>query len=185
MLKLKSSVIIVVIIATLVLPTIPVSASEDKPEQTQTYVKGERERESGFYRDDGYPKDTENRPAINPNFAPDESCDLKWELKCIPGSQQSCRDLEGYNNGEMNVCTPIGCPEGYHDNFEWEDNVCYSNDEGCQNDDYILVEREDEDRNDTCGPLYYYCDEEEVRNEDFCIEYCEENPDTFACKPRS
>jgi hypothetical protein len=117
-----------------------VSASEEKPEQTQIYVG---DRESGFYRDDGYPIDTELRSAINPEFAPDESCDLKWELKCIPGSQQSCFDeLEGFNNGEMNVCTPIGCPNGYHDNFEWEDNVCYSNDQGCYNDGYVMVEDE-------------------------------------------
>jgi hypothetical protein len=40
--------------------------------------------------------------------------DLKWELKCIPGSEQKCSDLRGYDNGEMNVCTPIGCPDGYH-----------------------------------------------------------------------
>lgn len=179
MYMLKSSVIIGIAIVMVLLGSTSsqiVSASQEEPEQTQ--VRIEEERESGFYRDDGFPKATEDRPAINPDFAPDENCDLKWELKCIPGSQQNCfDDLEGYNNGEMNVCTLIGCPEGYHDNFEWEDNVCYSNDEGCQSDDYILVEREDEDRNDTCGPLYYYCDEEEVRNEDFCIEYREKNPE--------
>lgn len=134
------AIIIGVIIATLVLPTISVSASqeEDKPEQTQRYVDGERERESGFYREDGFPKDTEDRPAINPDFAPDRSCDLKWELKCIPGSQQSCLDLEGYNNSELNVCTPIGCLEGYHVVIEDEDNVCQSNEIDCPYD-MVLV----------------------------------------------
>ena len=139
--KVVVAVIIGVIIATLVLPTISVSASqeEDKPEETQTYIEGEEE--SGFYRDDGYPRDTKNRPAINPDFAPDRSCDLKCELKCIPGSQQECRDLEGFNNGEMNVCTPIGCPEGYHDIFEDEDNICHSNEIECPNN-MVLVKDE-------------------------------------------
>ena len=124
------------------------SDEEEKPEQTQTYVGDEEERESGFYREDGYPRDTKNRPAINPDFAPDRSCDLKWELKCIPGSEQTCLDIDGYNNGEMNVCTPIGCPDGYHDNFEWENNICYSNEIDCQ-DGWILVKGA---YGDTCEP---------------------------------
>ncbi len=101
----------------------------------------EEERESGFYREDGFPKDTEDRPAINPDFAPDESCDFKWELKCIPGSEQSCFELEGYNNFEGNVCTPIGCPEGYHDIFDDEDNICHSNEKDCPNN-MVLAEKE-------------------------------------------
>ena len=40
-----------------------------KSEQTQIYVNDE-ENEL-FYREDGYPMDTKNRPAINPDFAPD------------------------------------------------------------------------------------------------------------------
>ena len=32
----------------------------------------------------------------------------------------------------MNVCGPIGCPEGYHNMFDWEDNVCYSNEMSVQ-----------------------------------------------------
>jgi hypothetical protein len=123
-----------------------VSASEEKPEQTQIYVG---DAESGFYREDGYPIDTELRPAINPDFAPDRSCDLKWELKCIPGSEQKCIDLRGYDNGEMNVCTPIGCPDGYHNIFEWEDNVCYSNEIDCP-DDWFLVK---DAYGETCEPV--------------------------------
>jgi hypothetical protein len=132
---LKGMIIGAIIVMMLVSTTTYVSASQEKPEQTQIYVNDEEERESGFYREDGYPKDTENRPAINPDFAPDRSCDLKWELKCIPGTEQGCfGNLRGYNNGEMNVCTPIGCPEGYHDIFDDEDNICHSNEIDCPND---------------------------------------------------
>ena len=86
--------------------------------------------------------------------------------------------MEGYNNFEDNVCTPIGCPEGYHDIFDDEDNICHSNEKDCPNT-MILVEDE---YGTTCSSLYHICNDEEVRNEDFCIEYCEENPDTFVCK---
>jgi len=145
--ELKGVLIGAIIVMMLVSSTTTyVSASQEKPEQTQIYV--EEEIESGFYRDDGFPKDTKDRPAINPDFAPDRSCDLKWELKCIPGTEQKCSDLRGYNNGEMNVCTPIGCPDGYHNNFEWEDNVCYSNEIDCQ-DDWVLVKGA---YGDTCEP---------------------------------
>jgi hypothetical protein len=132
--------VLIALVAVVGIPTtMNVSASQEEPNETQIYVKEERELESGFYRDDGYPRDTENRPAINPDFAPDRSCDLKWELKCVPGSQQKCSDLEGFDNGEMNVCTPISCPDGYHNLFEWEDNVCYSNEIDCPNN-LVLVE---------------------------------------------
>jgi hypothetical protein len=111
--KLKSVMITgVIIVMMLVSTTTYVSASQEKPEQTQVLIEEEIDL---LYRDDGFPKATKDRPAINPDFAPDESCDLKWELKCIPGREQSCFELEGYNNFEGNVCTPIGCPEGDHD----------------------------------------------------------------------
>ena len=29
----------------------------------------------------------QNRPAINPDFDPDEDCNIEYYLKCIPGSQ--------------------------------------------------------------------------------------------------
>ena len=137
--ELKGAIIVgAIIVMMLVSTTTYASATQEKPEQTQIYVNDEEERESGFYREDGYPRDTKNRPSINPDFAPDRSCDLKWELKCIPGSEQKCIDLRGYDNGEMNVCTPIGCPEGYHDVIEDEDNICHSNDEECPYD-MVLV----------------------------------------------
>ena len=100
----------------------------------------DKERESGFYRENGSViSNTKERPAINPDFAPDRSCDLKWELKCIPGREQSCFDLgKEWGNGEMNVCTPAGCPEGYHNIAEWEDQVCYSNEIDCP-DDLVLA----------------------------------------------
>jgi hypothetical protein len=63
--------------------------------------------------------------------------------------------------------------------------MCSYNDKGCQDDGFILAEREDEGKNDTCAPPYYVCDEKEVRNEDFCIEYCEKHPDMSACKPEA
>jgi hypothetical protein len=156
-------------------PAVAIGSSDNKPEETQTYVGGD----SAFYREDGHPRDTKNRTAINPDFAPDRSCDLKWELKCIPGSEQQCNDLRGYDNGEMNVCTPIGCPEGYHNNFEWEDNVCYSNEEVDCQDDYILLKGP---YGDTCEPPSA-CEQPENRDQDPCIEYCDENSDNSACDP--
>ena len=130
----------------LLIPSSTMYVYAGQPEETQVRIEGGSEL---FYREDGYPRDTKNRPAINPDFAPDESCDLKWELKCIPGSQQSCFDeLEGFNNGEMNVCTPIGCPEGYHDIYEDEDNICHSNEIDCPND-WPLVSK---DYGDQCNP---------------------------------
>jgi hypothetical protein len=173
---LAITVIPLLFVATTV-SNVHISASEEKPEQTQIYVG---DGVNGFYRDDGYPIDTELRPAINPDFAPDESCDLKWELKCIPGSEQQCNEIEGYNNGEMNVCTPKGCPNGYHDNFEWEDNICYSNEQGCANEGFILIAKE---RGMTCEPPYL-CEEPDKRGQDSCIEYCDENPDENACDPQ-
>lgn len=130
----------VIIVMMLVSTTTYVSASQEKPEQTQTYVEEEKERESGFYREDGFPKDTKDRPAINPDFDPDEDCNISYELKCIPGREQSCFELDGYNNFEVNVCTPKGCPEGYYIMEEDEDGVCYSNSEGCPDyADFVLV----------------------------------------------
>jgi hypothetical protein len=55
------------------------------------------------------------------------------------------------------------------------------NEEGYRDDGFVLVERDDEDKNDICGSPYTICDEKEVRNEVFCIKQCEENPDRNAC----
>lgn len=139
---------------------------------------------TGFIGDD-FTGVKSDRPAINADFAPDESC---WfdvmQLKCIPGSQQDCP--EGFEINEDRICHPTGpCPDGYHSAWEDESGQCYPNDEGCQDDGFYLAELEDEDRSDQCGPLYTICDEEEVRNGDFCIEYCEKHPEELACKPNA
>ena len=136
---------------------------------------------------------TPNRPVINPDFDPDESCIIDiFQDKCDPGTEGECPEGFGQNgDGLCSHRTLVDgewrwlCPEGYHDAWEDESGQCYPNDEGCRDDGFVLVEREDEDRNDQCAPLYIICDEEEVRNEDFCIEYCEENPDEFVCKPEA
>ena len=83
--------------------------------------------------------------------------------------------MEGFNNGENNVCTPIACQEGYHSEYEDETGLCYPNDEGCYDDDtMVLIEREGEDDakfGDTCVYLVDICDDPEHRGEDYCIEY--------------
>ena len=125
----------------------------------------------------------DNRPAINPDFAPDEDCNIAYEVKCIPGSQRSCLDLEGYHNGEDNVCSPIKCQEGYHTEYDLETGLCLPNEVECP-DTMVFVESGDDEYpyGDRCTPLYTICDEAEHREEDYCIEYCEENPDRLACK---
>ena len=77
----------------------------------------------------------------------------------------------------MNVCTPSGCPDGYHDNFEWEDQKCYSNEEVDCQEDYLLLTDE---LGDTCDPPYL-CNVPEHRDQVPCIEYCDENPDKSTC----
>jgi hypothetical protein len=63
----------------------------------------EEERESGFYNENGYVKGQNNRPQINLEFAPDESCLFDvFQLKCIPGSQQECP--EGFGNNDPETC---------------------------------------------------------------------------------
>ncbi len=108
------------------------------------------------------------RPAINPDFAPDEDCNIAYELKCIPGSQQSCFDLEGFNNGDNNVCTPIACQEGYHDEYEDETGLCYPNEVECP--DTMVLESGGK-YGDSCTPLYIVCDEPEHINQDYCREW--------------
>ena len=75
----------------------------------------------------------------------------------------------------------IKCQEGYHEEEDDESGLCYPDDEGCSQDDYVLVERED-GNGMICAYFYSICDEAEHRNENYCIEYCEEDPDRFACK---
>ena len=133
-----------ILLGTLVI-AVPVSPTTNGIACTSTgWIQEElskEEKESGFYDEEGYVVDTEERPAINPNFDPDEDCDLAYELKCITGSQQKC--AEGFNNFENNVCSPIGCQEGYHDVYDDESGLCYPNEEGCPDyDDFVLIEEE-------------------------------------------
>jgi hypothetical protein len=144
----------------LMVPNVSASVSQELNEE---------QKESGFYDERGQPIENSTRAAINPEFDPDEDCNISYELKCIPGSQQNCRDIEGYHNGEDNVCSPIKCQDGYHSVDEVETGLCYPNEGGCQEDNMILIE-------DTlvgmrCAYLSLICDDEEFRNEDYCIEW--------------
>ena len=128
---------------------------------------------------------TPNRPAINPDFDPDESCILDiLQDKCDPGIEGECP--EGFAQNEDNRCAHRVlvngewewiCPDGYHIAYDDESGQCFPNDEGCRDDGYILIEKEDENGNndDHCLPLNVACDEQEVKNEDYCKEYIEEN----------
>ena len=150
----------------LMVPNVSASANQEE--------LSEKERESGFYyTESGSPKHTKDRPAINPDFAPDQDCNLAYELKCIPGSQQSCFDLEGFENGEDNVCSPEQCQEGYHEEEDNESGLCYPDDEGCRTDDYVLIERDDGEM--FCAYFSSICGYDEHAKEDYCIEWREEN----------
>lgn len=134
------------IIAILLTPTMHVFASVSR-ELTQ------EERKSGFYSEEnGYPKQSD-RPAINPDFDPDEDCNIAYELKCIPGSEQECP--EGFHNGEDNVCSPIECQEGFHNEEDNETGLCYPNEEGCRSE-RLIMNRE----MDNCGDLERNCRED-------------------------
>jgi hypothetical protein len=60
---------------------------------------------------------------------------------------ESLFELEGYNNFEDNVCTPIGCPEGFR-GMDDEDNICHSNEKDCPNN-MVLADREYESESNT------------------------------------
>lgn len=154
---------------------------------------GSNEEEKDDNDDNNNPFQTSihaNRPAINPDFAPDEDCvyDVS-QIHCIPGSAQECPKPQ-FNEGDPSMCSPrtlvdgewrLVCPDGYHYEDEDESGQCYPNDEGCGDyGPYVLIEGE---RGDRCALLYFICDEAEHRGEDYCIEYCNEDPDRLACKP--
>jgi hypothetical protein len=165
--KIKSSVIIGIMTAALLTPTMHVSASVSRE-------LNEEEKESGFYDEKGQPIENRTRPAINPEFDPDEDCNISYELKCIPGSEQSCFELKGYHNGEDNVCSPIECQEGYLSVDDLETGLCITPEE-CESDDmkgygYVLLE--DEGR---CALVYYICSEPEHSVKDYCVEWREKN----------
>ena len=103
-------------------------------------VLSEEENESEFYWLDGSVKSKISRPAINPDFAPDESCLFDtFQLKCIPGSEQLCPRPQ-FGNGEPHTCwakTFINgewvrhCPDGYHTTDGDETGQCYPNSNDC------------------------------------------------------
>ncbi|MGH9926622.1 MAG: hypothetical protein ACREAS_08165 [Nitrososphaera sp.] len=151
----------------------------------------EKERESGMYNEDGYTLSQSSRPAINPDFDPDESCLFDvFQVQCIPGSQQECS--EDFGNNDDYTCFPLDengdwtCPEGYHGTDDDETGQCYPNDEGCQYDDSILL-TDRPGKDDRCAALYAICDIDEYtsdeRVQDACVEFCEEDPDRFGCRP--
>jgi hypothetical protein len=133
--------------------------------------------ESDFFYEDGSVKRTEDRPAINPDLAPDDDCNIAYELKCVPGSQQECRDLGELDNGEDNVCSPADCQEGYMTVDDDESGLCYPTDEDCgdygyvityggERFDYVFVEGEDGE-GDRCADPAYLCEDESSH----CREY--------------
>lgn len=137
---------------------------------------------TGFTGDD-FTSIRDDRPAINPDFDPDEDCDFDTcQLKCIPGSQQDCPD--GFWKNEDDTCHVAGpCPDGYHSVDDDESGQCYPNEGGCEYDYFILIEREDGSYR--CAALYSICGSEEFRNENFCIELCEEDPGWLGCRPEA
>jgi hypothetical protein len=87
--------------------------------------------------------------------------------------------------GDLQMCFPKTlvdgewrwvCPDRYH-------NV--DDDEGSQYDNYVFEEGTGGDDSDSCVRLNHVCDENEHRERDYCIEYCDENPDSLACRPDS
>ena len=52
-------------------------------------------------------KNQDQRPAINPDFAPDESCLFDaYQLKCVPGAEQDCHEV-GFWNYDDSTCFPV------------------------------------------------------------------------------
>lgn len=169
-----TGVIIAAILA--VSPAISVSATTNTYDAFRNLTEEEKEI---WFSDFG-----DNRPAINPDFAPDQDCNIAYEVKCIPGSQQSCFDLDGFDNGKNNVCSPIECQEGYHMVDDDETGLCYPNSEvdcddsyvvtydGKQRYDYVFVEGEDGE-SDRCANPVYLCEDES--SHEICKEFLNNN----------
>jgi hypothetical protein len=119
-------------------------------------------------------------------FDPDESCLFDVEQpKCqLPEDMDDCP--EGFGTNEDRQCFPVdengymNCPDGYHAEDDDGSGQCYPDDTGCQYDDMILIEASDGDGM-RCASLDYICNEDEHRNEDYCVTYCEENPERTVC----
>jgi hypothetical protein len=77
----------------------------------------------------------------NPFFAPDGICLFDaYQLHCIPGDHQDCKDIEGFAQNEDGTCWPMTmvngtwkhvCPPGYHSESEDESGQCYPDTEPC------------------------------------------------------
>jgi hypothetical protein len=70
----------------------------------------------------------------NPFFAPDGSCLFDaYQLHCIPGDHQDCKDIEGFGQNEDGTCfkSRNECPEGYYSADEDETGQCYPDTEPC------------------------------------------------------
>jgi hypothetical protein len=175
---INSIVFVLVVVVMIVFPVITtIGAYASTTTANEDYT--EEERESGFYNERGGVKPENDRSAINPAFDPDEDCNFAYELHCVPGTEQECP--EGWDNGEDNVCSPDGCEEGYVEADEEEHGPCNITYEECESgsyadNDYILIK--DDSR---CALGYFVCIEPEHREKDYCIEYCDENPEKDAC----
>lgn len=76
-----------------------------------------------------------NQPPINPEFAPDKSCQFDvFQDKCVPGTEQECP--EGFGTNDPGTCFPVDkngyadCPDGYGLRDDDETGQCYPNDSG-------------------------------------------------------
>lgn len=122
---------------------------------------------------DNFKARQDDRPAINPDFDPDESCLFDtYQARCIPGSDQECPEGLGGSNDDQ-TCVPEHdrCPEGYHSTQDDETGQCHPNDDegegvgGCEYEGMILTQSEN-----TGG--------------DICIDYkidCNLNEDHVLC----
>ena len=77
---------------------------------------------------DNFKASKSDRPAINEDFDPDESCHFDvYQLKCIPCANQECP--EGFGNNDDSTCFPsTDCPKDYHWTEDDETGQCYPND---------------------------------------------------------
>lgn len=163
--------------ATLLIPnTVFTNASLNEPREELT----DEERESGLYNEEGYLSAKHTRPPINPDFDPDESCKFdSFQIRCQPGSEQECPWGPGTNE-DGSCVLDIECPDGYNIADDDETGQCIPN-EICEGyDEYILIEKEGE--SDRCAALYYLCSEDGQREEEYCIEFCSEEPGRMGCR---
>ncbi len=140
---------------------------------------------TGFTGDD-FTGAHSQRPPINTEFDPDESCLFDvYQKQCIPGSEQECPRPQ-FGNNEDYTCFPKTfingtwdweCPEGYHSEDDDETGQCYPNDKGCSPGLVLITSSDSGDKLDRCADMTYLCDEEEYIKEDYCIEFCKERQD--------